>query len=76
MEFNEQIEILRRKDKADLSDTELAFLAARRSYLTIDERIYFGLNEETPAPQEAEATEEATEEAPKKRTKKRTKKIE
>lgn len=66
MDFKEQIELLRRKDKADLSDSEMEFLAARRSYLTVDERIYFGLNEETPAEQEPEATEES----PKKRTKK------
>lgn len=47
-DFKEVVDQLRRKDKNSLTADELAFLAARRSYLSVDERICFGLDEETP----------------------------
>jgi hypothetical protein len=40
-----------------INESELAFLQARRSYLTEEQRINFGITDEAPAVIEAEAEE-------------------
>lgn len=64
-EFMTIVNELRRKDKGDITEEEMAFLQARRSYLTVDERIYFGITE----PEQVEEAEAAEEEKPAKKKK-------
>lgn len=63
-DFKDTLDELRRKSPAELSTEDLAFMKARSSYLTVDERAVFGLDEVTPA------NEVATEEMPVKKLKK------
>lgn len=53
-DFKDTLDEMRRKSPAELSPEDLAFMKARRSYLTVDERQMFGLDdEEAPASEEA-----------------------
>ena len=61
--FMEVLKELRTKTKDELTAEELDFMKARRSYLTVDERKYFGLEEQAPV----EAEESTEEETPKKK---------
>ena len=47
-DFKDTLDEMRRKSPAELSPEDLAFMKARRSYLTVDERQMFGLDEEAP----------------------------
>jgi len=49
-EFQAKLDELRKKQPNELTADDLAFMKARRSYLTADERKVFGVDEETPAP--------------------------
>jgi hypothetical protein len=48
-DFKDTLDEMRRKSPAELSPEDLAFMKGRRSYLTVDERQMFGLDEKTPA---------------------------
>jgi hypothetical protein len=51
-DFKDTLDEMRRKSPAELSPEDLAFMKARSSYLTVDERITFGLDEQALAEEE------------------------
>lgn len=57
-ETQKELETLRHMQPADLNEDQMAFLRARRDYLTAEERITFGIDE-TAA--KAASTEEQVE---------------
>lgn len=57
-----------------LSESEQAFLQARRSYLTEEQKTVYGITEPKEASQEAENPEETTEETSEKKPAKKLKK--
>lgn len=61
-ETQKELETLRHTQLEDLNADQLAFLKARRDYLTPDERLAFGVDEAVEA--KSEALEAPSEEAP------------
>jgi hypothetical protein len=60
-DFKDTLDEMRRKSPAELSREDLAFMKARRSYLTVDERQMFSLeDEEAPVEEEVPKVPKAT----------------
>jgi hypothetical protein len=49
-DFQQKLDELRKKQPNELSADDLAFMKARRSYLTAEEKKKFGLEEKTATP--------------------------